>query len=311
MLEYLRRFLDYLKQQKNCSDHTLEAYERDLRQFFFFGMPDDEVPELAGTFTRDRIREYLYRLSAAGLARKSIGRKLAAIKSFGKFLAAEGIVEPNPAAEVRTPKTPHTEPVFLSGREIGDALDVGEDGFIAVRNHAMLELFYGTGIRLSELQGMDMDDIDFHGGTVKVLGKGRKERIVPVGRKAADAIRRYLPMRRTVTIEHGTAGETALFVSRNGGRLAHRSIQVNVTAGLCRISEKEHLSPHVLRHTFATHLLDNGADLRAVQELLGHASLATTQVYTHVTLERIRKVYELAHPRSGAAGEPDTHQEKK
>jgi len=294
------RFLEYLSVQKNVSVHTVAAYERDLNQYIGFlvmtGGGDD--PEIA-LFTRASIRDFMYSLSSMGLMRKSIARKLAALKSFGKYLVIENILEKSPASEVKTPKLERTEPVFLSAEEIENVMGIPMDGdFVSQRDRAVLELFYSTGIRLSELFGLDLDRIDFHNGVIRVFGKGKKERIVPFGRKAKQALNDYLPLRSHLISEKGRSGEQALFVSSRGTRFARRSIQHAVTTHLIRVSEKEHLSPHVLRHSFATHMLNAGADLRAVQELLGHSSLQTTQIYTHVTMDRLAKVYKQAHPRA-------------
>jgi len=300
MVTYLHDFLSYIRMQKNYSEHTVEAYSRDLSQFLSYLAHISEVEEPGiGTFTRSTIREYLYVLSNQGLKRKSISRKLASIKSFGKFLAAENVIDKNPAAEVKTPKVEHKEPVFLSMEEIELSMNAPvEAGMIPLRNRAILELFYSTGIRLSELYGLDLDSIDYHNGVLRVFGKGKKERIVPFGRKAKKAIENYLPWRNIRLRECGKLDKKALFISSRGSRLARRSIQFAVSMHLRTVSEKEHLSPHVLRHSFATHMLDRGADLRAVQELLGHSSLSTTQIYTHVTMDRLTKVYRQAHPRA-------------
>ncbi|MFC1528859.1 tyrosine recombinase XerC, partial [Candidatus Latescibacterota bacterium] len=250
-------------------------------------------------FTRTHIRDYLYVLSNSRLSRKSIVRKLASIKSFGKFLTMENIIDRNIAGEIKTPKTEHKEPVFLSTEEVELAMEAPEGkGMIPYRDRAILELFYSTGIRLSELNGLDIDSLDFHNGVLRVLGKRRKERIVPFGRKAKESIEKYLPWRKTCIDRSRNAGETALFISNRGTRIAQRTIQSAVSKYLHAISEKEHLSPHVLRHSFATHMLDNGADLRAVQEFLGHTSLSTTQIYTHVTMDRLIKAFRQAHPRA-------------
>ena len=300
MRDYLKAFLAQLGSQKDRSVNTVDAYGRDLGQFLaFLGDEAGEHTIEPRLFTSQAVRDYLYALSNSGLSRKSIARKLAAVRSFGSYLAAGDIVKKNPAAEVKTPKIEKREPVFLSGLEITEALDGAEtDDLVGMRNRAIIELLYSTGIRLSELYGLDCDGIDFHEGVARVTGKGNKQRIVPVGRKAESAVKRYLPLRRALLIKKGHAGEEALFVSSRGTRMARRSIQAAVTSRLKQISEKEHLSPHVLRHTFATHMLDNGADLRAVQELLGHASLSTTQIYTHVTMERLARAYRQAHPRA-------------
>ena len=300
MVRYLSNFLRFLAVQKNYSEHTIESYERDLSQFFGFIAEVSGGDEIGiGAFTRAIIRDYMYVLSSSGLAKKSIARKLASIKSFGKYLATEGALEINPAAEVKTPKVEHKEPVFLSAEEIERAMDSPvEDDLVSRRDRAVIELFYSTGIRLSELHGLDKDSLDYHNEVVRVFGKGKKERIVPFGKKAKWAVEAYLPHRRERLAECGHADENALFISSRGARLARRSIQAAVTKRLRLISEKEHLSPHVLRHSFATHMLNYGADLRAVQELLGHASLSTTQIYTHVTMERLAKVYRQAHPRA-------------
>ena len=300
MDEYLETFLKHIRLQKNFSAHTLEAYASDLSQYFKYmsSISGDDNSGI-GKFTLAGIRDYLYILSNSGLKRKSIARKLASIKSFGKFLVQEGIIEKNPASDIKTPKIEKKEPVFLSLKEINMVMDAPiDEGMVPYRNHAILELFYSTGIRLSELHGLDIDSIDFHNDVVRVYGKGKKERIIPIGRKAMEAVKKYLPLRRTYLFHKGNSDEKALFISNRSCRFGKRSIQDSVSKHLKMISEKEHLSPHVLRHTFATHMLDNGADLRAVQELLGHVSLNTTQIYTHVSMERLAQAYRLAHPRA-------------
>ena len=297
---YLEKFLAYLSLQKNYSEHTRAAYKRDLTQYLEYQATlSGKEQAVLDDFTPAGVREYLYALSTSGLARKSIARKLAAIKSFGKYLVVEGILEISPAGDTKTPKCEKKEPVFLSRREIDTLMEgVFSENMVSFRTRAILEIFYSTGIRLAELHQLDGDSIDTYGGVIRVLGKGNKERIVPIGRKALTAVREYLPLRNGVLSQKGKRGETALFISNRGTRLCRRSIQLSVTRSLRMISEKEHLSPHVLRHTFATHMLDNGADLRAVQEMLGHASLDTTQVYTHISLERLTRAYHQAHPRA-------------
>jgi len=298
--EYLKIFLKYICLQKNYSVHTNEAYARDISQYIGYLkiISKKEYIEIEN-FTMDSIRDYLYVLSNSGLTRKSIARKLASIKSFGKFLVMEEIFEKNPACEIKSPKIEKKEPVFLSFKEIETLMEIAvADDMISCRNHAIIEVFYSTGIRLSELLGLDLDSMDFHEGVIRVTGKGGKERILPIGSKAVKSIRKYLPLRNNILMEKGHIGEKALFINNRGGRLGKRRIQILVSKHLNMISEKEHLSPHVLRHTFATHMLDNGADLRSVQELLGHASLNTTQIYTHVTMDRLTSAYRQAHPRA-------------
>jgi tyrosine recombinase XerC len=304
MREGIERFLAFLQMQKRYSGHTIAAYSRDLAQYqAYLSLKTGEENPGFGHFTKAGIRDYLYAISTAGLVKRSIARKLAALKSLGKFLYREGLIGHDPAAEVRTPRLDKREPVFLSSEEAKRAVERPEpkeegDELLVARSKAVLELFYGSGLRLSELVGLNIDGIDFHNGVVKVLGKGSKERIVPVGRMAVRALKAYLPLRSGRLAAKNRSGETALFINRNGGRLGRRQVQLDVTRFLRMVSEKEHLSPHVLRHTFATHLLDNGADLRAVQELLGHSSLSTTQVYTHVTVDRLTRAYKQAHPRA-------------
>ncbi len=305
MSELVERFLAFLRMRKRYSGHTLDAYTRDLNQYleYLAAKSGSDDPGL-DDFTRTGIREYLYFLSTSGLVKRSVARKLAALKSFGKFLFREGVLDHDPAGEVRTPRLEKREPVFLSQEEAGHAMgrpeaeEDGKDDLLAVRGRVILELLYGSGLRLSELVGLDMESVDFHNASVKVLGKGSKERIVPVGRLALQAIRTYIPLRERRLRDKGCSGERAFLINRNGGRLGRRQVQVDVGRFLRAVSEKEHLSPHVLRHTFATHLLDNGADLRAVQELLGHSSMSTTQIYTHVTVDRLSRAYRQAHPRA-------------
>lgn len=300
MEKHLEQFLKYLNQQKNSSGHTIDAYGRDLAQFAgYLETVNKNEPVGLSHMTIDSIRDYLYVLANNGLSRKSIARKLAALKSFGKYLVSQNSIERSPAADVRTPKIEKSEPVFLSGKEIGRlfGIPVGGD-MLSHRNRAILELFYSTGMRLSELPALNMDSVDFFEGVVKVHGKGGKQRILPVGKKAATALKEYFPFRDSVLLEKGRIGQKALFISRLGNRLGKRMVQIAVVKHLRAVSEKEHLSPHVLRHTFATHMLDNGADLRAVQELLGHSSLDTTQIYTHVSMDRLIKAYRQAHPRA-------------
>jgi integrase/recombinase XerC len=249
------------------------------------------------------LRAWLGRMNRRGLARRSIARKLSAVRSFFRFLHREEIVVANPARAVRSPRLERTLPAWLTRAETDRMFDnaeirSAENAFNGVRDHAILELFYAAGLRLAELQTLDVGAVDLVGDQVKVKGKGRKERIVPLGRAAVQALRRWEPRRAEVAARTGGEDRNALFLSRHGRRLSRRRIQVIVATFLHAASADENLSTHSLRHTFATHLLDGGADLLAVKELLGHASLSTTRIYSHTSRERLKRVYDQAHPRA-------------
>jgi integrase/recombinase XerC len=279
---------------RDLSPHTLSAYRRDLAQFqrFLRDLARDEEPTLEHLTPR-AVRRFVASLTASRFARRSVRRKLAAIKSFTRYLTAERLIATNPTAGLPGPKLEKRLPVFLSTHETERLFDAAPgEAAAAVRDRAVLELFYSTGIRLSELTGLRVGDLDFANRTVRVMGKGRRERVVPFGRAASDAVRRY------ITASGRTSRRDTVFTGRKGDRLTGRTVQRIVARELARVSEARHLSPHVLRHTFATHMLNAGADLRAVQELLGHASLSSTQIYTHVTTERLKEVYRKAHPRA-------------
>lgn len=300
MDEYLENFLKYICLQKNYSIHTKDAYSRDISQYFGFMKIILKKEDIGiEDFSTDNVRDYLYVLSNNRLSRRSIARKLASIKSFSRFLVMEGIIEKNPASNIKTPKIEKKEPVFLSKKEIDRVMESPvTENMISYRDRAILEVFYSTGIRLSELYGLDVEDVDFYNGVIDVIGKKGKNREIPIGSMAIKSLKKYKPFRENHLFETKHIGAKALFINHSGNRLGKRSIQNSVSKHLKMISEKEHLSPHVLRHTFATHMLDNGADLMAVQELLGHASPDTTQIYTHITMERLTKAYRQAHPRA-------------
>jgi len=292
-------FLDALR-SRNYSVHTIASYERDLRQFggFLSDLARGETARIED-FRPRAVRRFVAGLSASRFARSSVRRKLAAVKAFGRYLAARGARPANPADGVPAPKPEKRLPTFLTRSEVerlfatGDA-DTGD--VRSLRNTAILELLYGGGLRLSELVSLNVGDIDRGAGLARVTGKGRKQRIVPVGRSAMHALDRYLSARTDAP----SSPDAPLFANGRGGRLTGRSVQSIVRRRLEQVSEARSLSPHVLRHTFATHLLNAGADLRAVQELLGHASLSSTQIYTHVTTDRLKDAYRQAHPRGGA-----------
>ncbi|MGC9365149.1 MAG: tyrosine recombinase XerC [Fidelibacterota bacterium] len=297
MDELIRRFIDYLKQERAYSVHTIEAYARDLQQFAdFYTEYANQVPLDVRKINRIGVRHYLGMLAEAGLAMSSITRKLASLKAFFKYHVRVGTLNVNPVALVKSPKTDKKLPTVLSEEEIARLIDdmSGDDAFVPVRDRAILELFYSTGIRLSELLNLNYGDVNFNGLTIRVFGKGAKERIVPFGKKAAQALQQYLKVRRS---EFGRVNlEDALFISRRKRRMARPTVQKMVTRMLKSVSHQKHLSPHVLRHSFATHLLDRGADLNAVKDLLGHNSLSTTQLYTHIQIETMKEIYKQAHP---------------
>ena len=298
----LRDYLRHIEEGRQLSPHTVTAYRRDLHQFRDWmdghrtGWEWDDVGRLD-------LRAYLGHLGRRGLARRSIARKLSAIRSFFRHLHREGVVEANPSRTVRSPKLDRRLPAWLSRGDVDRMFVLAENRaaegtFRGVRDLAILETFYATGMRVSELQGLSVRDVDLVGDQVKVRGKGRKERIVPLGAAAARALRRYEPRRRETLGASGSAEKDALFVSRRGARLTTRRIQDIVGEFLDSVADQGELSTHSLRHSFATHLLDAGADLMAVKELLGHASLSTTRIYTHTSKERLRAVYRSAHPRA-------------
>lgn len=298
-------FLTFLEKERDVSPNTLNAYRRDLEglQHFLQGHLGVEVVSWEA-IDRLAMRAWLAYLARRGLSKRSSARMLSAARSFFRFLHRADVVEANPARAVGSPKLDRHLPGHLDRRQVetmltGAATRAQEGRFTDVRDHAILELFYTAGLRLSELRGIDRRDLDLLGGVVKVRGKGRKERIVPVGEPAQRALRAYERVRDGLLAQVGPAGDrTACFLSQRGQRLSTRALHNAVVAWLSEVDEGAGLSTHALRHTFATHLLDGGADLRAVQELLGHASITTTQIYTHTSVERLQQVHRQAHPRA-------------
>ena len=286
------KFLDFLAKEKFFSVHTVRSYHIDLEQFFDF--VDDRLGgKDLKAMKREDIRDYLGFLLRYGYERRSAARKLSTIKSFFKFLVREKMADINPARDVKTPKIEKKLPGFLTQYQAQKALQITGEDETSCRNRAILEVLYGAGLRASELVGLDKESIDFMSEVMRVKGKGSKERIVPLGSFAKKAIQDYLAIRKN-------KDNPAIFLNQQGKRLTTRSVQNIVNKQLSKVSEVTGTNPHILRHSFATHLLERGADLRAVQELLGHASLSTTQIYTHLSVERLKKIYDQAHPRSGA-----------
>ena len=286
MQRYIEKFMRYLEIEKNYSPHTVLNYRLDLEGFkgFLGGAPLENVDYLT-------LRKYLAMLKEKNLSVRTIARRLSTLRSFFKFLTREGHLKTNPTLSLSSPKQEKHLPVFLTEDEATKLMEavVAKDER-GLRDKAVLETFYSTGIRISELAGLKVDDIDFIGSVVKVLGKGRKERIVPIGEQAIRAIRTYLEKRKKQS--------EALFLNKSGKRMTVRGIRNLVQKYVLIASMKHGISPHTLRHSFATHLLNRGADLRSVQELLGHVNLSTTQIYTHLTTERLKIVYDKAHPRA-------------
>ncbi|NLY88934.1 MAG: tyrosine recombinase XerC [Firmicutes bacterium] len=297
--EHVESFLQILK-QKNYSPHTLENYAVDLEQFLQFVrekalMSWEEVDHY-------HLRQYLGRLKVKGASRATVARKLASLRSFFKYLTRLEIVEKNPLLDIHNPKKEKRLPRFLYQKEIEELLALPSFTPFGLRDRAIMELLYGAGIRVSELTGLDLEDLDPDRGYLMVFGKGGKERLVPLGRKGCRALREYLVRGRPYLLRNREknkgAGEKAVFLNRWGERLSARSVRRLLDGYVKKAALKKKVTPHTLRHSFATHLLEGGADLRVVQELLGHASVSTTQIYTHLSREKIRKVYDRAHPRA-------------
>lgn len=290
--EQITAFCRYLDTERNVSPHTLAAYRLDLEQLADFVTRETGAPAGVGDVDHLLLRRYLALLGKRA-KKSSVGRKLAAIRSFFRFLVRQGVVGKNPAELIATPKKENRLPFHLDIDQVTALVEAPqEDDRYALRDRAILEMLYSCGLRVSELTGLAIGDLDLSGGMVRVLGKGNKERIVPVGSRALEAIRKYLEGRGDL------AGSGPLFLNTRGQRINRRSVARVVDAHVLRIAAFKRISPHILRHTFATHMLEGGADLRAIQELLGHASLSTTQKYTHVGIDRLMEVYDKAHPKA-------------
>lgn len=283
---YLDKFLSYLEIEKNYSGHTILNYRIDLEEFCQ-AVADVALEKIEYL----HLRRYLAQIKTKNLRPRSVARKISAIRSFFKFLQREGHIKENPAVLLSTPKLDKKLPNFLTENEMTLLIDAPKlDNEAGFRDKAILETLYSAGLRVSELVGLNVENVDFFGNVVKVMGKGKKERIVPIGDVALKALKDYLDRRKKRS--------NILFLNKNGTRLTTRSIGNIVHKCINLTSAHKNISPHVLRHSFATHLLNRGADLRSVQELLGHVNLSTTQIYTHVTTERLKSVYDKAHPRA-------------
>lgn len=292
--ECIERFLNHIRIRRGESYHTLRAYRSDLEDFFSFAAVE---PEKVEPIT---IRGFISHQILSGKSKSTVARKLSTLRSFFSYLYQEGLLKINPARVVSSVKVKRALPKFLT---VDDAFRLveapKEDKFTYCRDRAILEVLYGSGIRVSELCGLNIEDIDLKEGLIKVKGKGNKERIVPIGQKAKEALKKYLALRSILKIKKGIKTEdSALFINLRGSRVSTRQIRKIVDKYAKTIGLLEKISPHTMRHTFATHLLMEGADLRVIQELLGHSSLSTTQIYTHVDFKHLIEIYDKAHPLS-------------
>ena len=299
MKQTIARFREYLVVERNASSHTVTAYIRDLHTFhaWLCEIAESEEVELAAV-DRNTIRAWLGVLAERGLSKRSISRSVTSLRTFFRFAEQRGDIPSNPTANLHSIRIEKKLPSFVDEESLADLLRLPDtDTLEGARNAAILELFYSTGMRLSELVGLDRKDIQTGARTVRVLGKRKKERIIPLGGPALDALEHYLALRDRKTTG-AAVPESALFLNNRGKRLSSRSVYTIVHDHLRVVCDLKQCSPHVLRHSFATHLLNRGADLQAVRELLGHESLSTTQIYAHVTTDHLKREYAKAHPRA-------------
>ncbi|TLS37354.1 tyrosine recombinase XerC [Pseudalkalibacillus caeni] len=301
MQEYQRveidQFMGYLKIEKNCSPHTINNYSKDIEHFMTF-LKQQAIDSFAAVSYAD-VRLYLTELHEKAYARKTVARKVSCLRTFYRFLIREEQITVNPFAMSSLPKKDQRLPQFLYMEELEKLFDVHDLSTpLGQRNQALLELLYASGIRVSECCSLDVDDIDFSIDTIFVIGKGRKVRYVPIGSFSLDALHNYINDGRKKLLGKNEDNEKALFLNHRGKRLTARGVRVILDKVMKDAALHIHINPHMLRHTFATHLLNEGADLRAVQELLGHSHLSSTQIYTHVTKDRLKQVYDNHHPRA-------------
>lgn len=294
---WLKRFIFYLQVEKNSSIHTIINYEHDIIDFEAF-LKIQHIHSFSEV-SRSDVRKYLSLLFEKRYARRTVSRKISALRSFYSFHMREGSITENVFSSVYLPKKEERLPTFLYEKEMIELFEAfSGDKPLDQRDRAILELLYATGMRVSECSQLSLDDVDFSIGTVLIFGKGRKERYTPIGSFALEALKHYIENGRNSLQKMSTEKKTALFLNFRGGSLSERSIRTIVQNRMEKAGKQKHLRPHDIRHSFATHLLNNGADLRVVQELLGHEHLSSTQIYTHVTKERLRDVYKHSHPRA-------------
>ncbi len=306
LANWIEEYLKHLEYQRNASPHTLRNYASDLEQFYLYlartaegsERPEPELDQIDNI----TIREFLGHLYQRGNKKSSVARKLATVRSFIKFLRGEGAVSTNPAKLVATPRQEKRLPDFLPTGSVVELIEAPDtSSILGKRDRAILELLYATGLRVSELVGLDLGDIDLGEKILRVLGKGRKERVVPFGQKALEALEDYMRARADLIKQVRNAEVDAVFLNARGGRLTSRSVEYLIDRYVEKLAQRLKVHPHTLRHSFATHMLNAGADLRAIQELLGHESLSTTQKYTHVSTEQLMRVYKACHPRAKKA----------
>jgi len=317
----IHEFLDYLNFEKHFSEHTAKCYNADLVQFcqYLSGehghssedwsansrsagsvatQTETNIEQLLLSITTDSVRAYMAGLNEKQYSKSTTARKLATLRSFYKFLVKRGYLSANPVMAVRTPKQDKKLPKFLEYDQVKKLLETPPtDNWLGARDRAIMETLYGTGVRVSELVALNIEDVDFLGEVMHVRGKGKKERLTPIGSSALQAIQHYMEFRNKRAQGNGNFDSKVLFVNKHGKRLSTRSVRRKMDKYLKIAGLDPTISPHTLRHSFATHMLNNGADLRSVQELLGHQSLSTTQIYTHLTTKKLKEVYDNAHPR--------------
>jgi integrase/recombinase XerC len=290
-IAWIPRFVAHLRQERRMSAHTAAAYWRDIERLRSFC--EQRTLDAWHALDNLQLRTFAASEHAGGMAPRSIQRRLSAIRTFYEFLVREGLCSANPALDVRAPKSKKRLPTTLDTDQMGRLLQFRTDDTLSTRDKAILELFYSSGLRLSELTGLDLREVDLNDRTVRVDGKGGKTRILPIGRFAVDALRLWLVERSSLPTQ-----DSAVFIGRGGRRLTPRAVQLRVDTWARRMGLPMHVHPHMLRHSFATHLLESSSDLRGVQELLGHSDISTTQIYTHLDFQHLAKVYDAAHPRA-------------